>query len=345
MGLNSGLPLRVTYAAYDTSKQEYAAGDSANHTIQLILNGVLLVGSPINGITDLGYGVYEIELTDAERSGVDLVINGVSSTENIIICPVQYSADTRWNELLEDDGSGNLRNTAKSVELAPVADISALATSQEISELETHGDTEWVTADTSLLALEASVQTVITTGGTGPWTTADISGLALEASVQTVITTGGPGPWTTGGGGGSEQDWTDDERNQIRYRLGVDGSAAMPTADPDLAQKSDLDDLDVNVTAWAGSADPVNSWAINTMSIKLVTVDESVTPATTTEFETNLTETDVDHWKNRAAIFVTGNLTYQASVITGYSLSSGKGKLTVAGFTRAPLGGDTLIIV
>ena len=39
----------------------------------------------------------------------------------------------------------------------------------------------------------------------------------------------------TGGGGGGGTDWTATERQQIRFRLGLDGSAAEPTATPDLA--------------------------------------------------------------------------------------------------------------
>ncbi|MEM9589492.1 MAG: hypothetical protein AAGA03_19575, partial [Planctomycetota bacterium] len=38
--------------------------------------------------------------------------------------------------------------------------------------------------------------------------------------------------WTTGsGGGGGTTDWTATERDQIRYRLGVDGTKATPTGD------------------------------------------------------------------------------------------------------------------
>jgi hypothetical protein len=41
--------------------------------------------------------------------------------------------------------------------------------------------------------------------------------------------------------GGGE--FTATEKNQIRYRLGMDGTTAVPTATPDLSQKSDITDL------------------------------------------------------------------------------------------------------
>jgi len=238
---NSGLPKLVSYSAFDTENNVFVSDDQAQHTIKLILDGVESV--PTNALKSLGNGVYEIALTEAERTGSDLVLRGESSTANIIIVPVQFTSDVRWDELLQDDGGGNLQLTVTALELAPIADVSGLA-------------------------LETSVQTIISTGGAGPWTTANTAGLALESSVQTIISTGGPGPWTTYGGGVSSQDWTDLERSHIRNRLGIDGDAAVPAATPTLSlqETSDLilatgSDgpwttfggaglLDVNVVAW-----------------------------------------------------------------------------------------------
>lgn len=39
---------------------------------------------------------------------------------------------------------------------------------------------------------------------------------------------------TSGGGGGGVADWTDTEKNQIRYRLGIDGETTTPTLQPNL---------------------------------------------------------------------------------------------------------------
>jgi hypothetical protein len=81
------------------------------------------------------------------------------------------------------------------------ADTSLLALESSVqSVLTTGGSGPWTSADTSLLALEATSQSILSTGGTGPWTTASVVGLALEATSQSILTTGGSGPWTTGAG-------------------------------------------------------------------------------------------------------------------------------------------------
>ena len=197
---------------------------------------------------------------------------------------------------------------------ATPADLNPLATSAELAAMQTHGDATWSTAtgfatpgDLTGLALEASVQNVLSTGGTGPWTTANVSGLALESSVQSVLTTGGPGPWTTANIGAG---------------------------------------IDVNVITWNGSAAAVQEWEVQVSSIKSgVVVDTTSFTPTATEFETNLTESLPDHWKNRSVIMLTGGLKHQASLIEGYTQVGGKGRITVAGFTNAPGNGDQLVIV
>lgn len=128
MAVNSGLPKRVSYTAYNVSTQQFVAGDQANHTLELILDGVSL-GVPDNlPPASLGYGVYSIALSEAERSGSDLVLIGESSTPDVILQQTQFSSDARWDELLELDDV-DLRGTAKYLELAPdsIADISGLA--------------------------------------------------------------------------------------------------------------------------------------------------------------------------------------------------------------------------
>ncbi len=55
------------------------------------------------------------------------------------------------------------------------------------------------------------------------YTTANTFGYNLDAQVSSV------------GGGPGGTDWTTTEKNQIRYRLGVDGTSAVPTATPDLS--------------------------------------------------------------------------------------------------------------
>ena len=75
-------------------------------------------------------------------------------------------------------------------------------------------------------------------------------------------------------------------------------------------------------------------------------VDNTAFTATTTIFETSsITTAAADHWKGRIILFTSGTLQYQATLITAYSLSSGRGRFTYNALTPAPASGVTFIIV
>ena len=77
-------------------------------------------------------------------------------------------------------------------------------------------------------------------------------------------------------------DWTATEREGIRYRLGVDGTATAPaTNTPDLAQKSDLTNLDVAVSSRSNHS-AADVWVSPTREVTGGTVD-NVTNAVTTD--------------------------------------------------------------
>lgn len=62
--------------------------------------------------------------------------------------------------------------------------------------------------------------------------------MALALTVGTTVNAGSIDSYTSGGSGVS--DWTSTERNQIRKRLGIDGTTATPSATPDLVLSSQL---------------------------------------------------------------------------------------------------------
>jgi hypothetical protein len=101
------------------------------------------------------------------------------------------------------------------------------------------------------------------------FTTANTFGYNLDAQVSSV------------GGGGGGTDWTTGEKEEIRYRLGIDGTTSAPaTNTPDLAQKSDISGLnDIAAT------DIVSAGPITTLSGAVVNVDtvDSVTGDVTTD--------------------------------------------------------------
>lgn len=65
--------------------------------------------------------------------------------------------------------------------------------------------------------------------------------LELDGSVYRFTTNALENAPAGGGGGGS--DWTTGEKEQIRYRLGIDGTATVPSAVPSLATATSLRDL------------------------------------------------------------------------------------------------------
>ena len=76
------------------------------------------------------------------------------------------------------------------------------------------------------------------------------------------------------------------------------------------------------------------------------TVDSTGHTPTTTEFEADdITEATADHYNGRIVIWTSGALAGQATSISDYALSSGRGHFTVVAMTEAPANNDTFIIV
>ena len=253
MAVNSGLPKRIYYSAYNTSTRQFVAGDKANHSIILRLDGADLAAIDPADIIDIGQGVYGIALTELQRTGVDLVLRGSSSTADILITPIQFSSDERWQSLLELDGS-ELRGTAKYLELAPTDEDWTDTERNQIRHRVGIDGVSAAPAATPSLSLEATSQAIKTATDKLTFNGDDVlqvdvtywQGLALAGTVM--IQEGATNPkWTVSalslapsGGGGGEKDWTDTEREHIRHRLGIDGTASAPAATPSLALEASV---------------------------------------------------------------------------------------------------------
>lgn len=67
---------------------------------------------------------------------------------------------------------------------------------------------------------------------------------------------------------------------------------------------------------------------------------------TTVEFEaSDITEATADHYNGRVIIFTSGALLGQATSISDYVLTGGRGHITVVAMTEAPANSDTFIII
>lgn len=306
-----GLPPRVFYTAYNKDSQLFVPNDEANHTLTFRRDGTNF--TPTNPPTHVANGVYEVVLTDAERVGELLVVTGASSTGNVLLEPYQFAADPRLAGMTEPDP-----------EDAALAQFTLVSATQIISAIVTHGD------------------------GAGAWGAVAV-GFAtpgdVAASTAAILEEGGDGPWTQTPA--STGDWTDAEKKQFRYQIGIDGLSEAPsTAVPNLSTfNPGTQRVLANLVSILGSDQRANQHAMNIDSLVPTTVDSTNLTPSATEFDTPLTAPADDHYKNRAVLFLDGPNQYAASHVTGYTLVGGKGRLTVAGFPQAPSAGNILIII
>jgi len=76
------------------------------------------------------------------------------------------------------------------------------------------------------------------------------------------------------------------------------------------------------------------------------TVDDGAFAPTATEFETSdISETTLNHFKDRMVLWSTGALAGQVAAVQGYALVGGKGHFTVSELTEAPANGDAFLLV
>ena len=111
----------------------------------------------------------------------------------------------------------------------------------------------------------------------------------------------------------------------------------------------------LTVTTGVGSADAlqINSstgaatqLALSAATIATGTVDDTAFAMTTTEFEADdISTAAADHYNGRIIIFTSGTLQNQATDITDYALTGGRGHFTVTALTSAPVNNVTFVIV
>jgi hypothetical protein len=98
------------------------------------------------------------------------------------------------------------------------------------------------------------------------------------------------------GGGGGSADWTAGEKEQIRHRLGIDGTATAPTASPSLARPSDIPTASQNATQVRTELTTELGRIDATVSSRLATAGYTAPPSASairTEIDTNSTKLDV----------------------------------------------------
>ena len=80
------------YSAYNTVNNAAESGDVANHTLKLIIDGV--VSAPTNSPQEIAVGEYRILVTAAESNGAKFIcVAGVSATADVYIIPAMAITD------------------------------------------------------------------------------------------------------------------------------------------------------------------------------------------------------------------------------------------------------------
>lgn len=82
----------IHYSAYDTANSTGKTGDAGNHTLKVIVDGV--VTDPINTPEEIGVGEYRLLLDEVETNLIKFIcVAGVSSTSDVYIIPATVMTD------------------------------------------------------------------------------------------------------------------------------------------------------------------------------------------------------------------------------------------------------------
>mgnify|MGYP001153068589 CR=1 FL=1 len=112
----------------------------------------------------------------------------------------------------------------------------------------------------------------------------------------------------------------------------------------DSLQGTDL--LQADVQAINDSTSAADNLGASALGIVRGTSDNTGFTGTATQFEaSDITEATADHYNGRVIVFTSGALAGQATLITDYSLSGGRGHFTVSTLTEAVPNSSSFVIV
>lgn len=293
--------------AFDRTTSSPVTGDALNITAKLSVDyGAATATTDVNP-AEVEDGYYMFDLTQAETNGDHIAILPESSTINVVVIGSPATVQTVPASFADDvvqTGDSFARIGASG------ANLTVLASAAQVSALNDIAATDIVTAGpiTTLAGAVVNVDTVdtVTTNSDMITVSAIADGVWDEAQAGHV-TVGTFGYYLdaqisgiSGGGGGT--DWTAAEKNQIRYRLGVDGTTAVPTATPDLSTfdaatdtvttdtaSRDASKADVSALATQASVDVIDA------NVDAILVDTGTTlPASIATIDANVDAVLVD---------------------------------------------------
>ena len=232
-------------AAYDPAKTAAQAGSAMTLTSgeRTTLAGVLWAALT-SGLTTIGsigkLLVDNINATIASRStyagtdtaGTTTLLSRIASALTITAGKVDVNDKTGFSLTAAYDPAKTAAQVGAAMTLTPAYDAAKVAASQSS-----------LTAVDDLLDTEVGAIKLVT----------DKLDTALELDGAVYRYTVNALEQAPVGGGGGATDWTSPEREQIRHRLGIDGTAVPPSATPSLATLGNQTTILNRLGAWAGS--------------------------------------------------------------------------------------------
>jgi len=243
-----------------TASSDHVTGlTGATLTITASKNGAAFA-SITPTVTERGDGWYNLALTSAHTDTLgDLVLHITAASADPIDLREQVFAGLPGESVtVSSIGTDVITSTA--LASSAVTEIATGVRTELTTELAridvatstrlaTAGYTAPPSAATNATAVRSELTTELgridvatstrlaTVGYTTPPTVGDIADAVWDEAISGHLSAGSTGKAlddaSAGGGGGT--DWTAGEREQIRFRLGIDGTASTPSASPSLA--------------------------------------------------------------------------------------------------------------
>lgn len=102
--------------------------------------------------------------------------------------------------------------------------------------------------------------------------------------------------------------------------------------------------FDVSLVQMNGATQGVINLAASALGIIVGTSDNTGFTATTSIMDSTITEATADHYNGRVMVFLSGALLGQATLITDYALTSGRGRFTFSTLTESVPNGTVFAI-
>ena len=281
---NYALPKSSDPTAFFTGP--FASGEVTYRLRNGATLGAAVSLTPLPTFPSPSTGPFTVALTSSMMNADEIIIEFIASTSDFATRTVSIVTEPTPADVSE------VQQTAVSGVADFKADVSGLATSASIAALNDFDPSADTVANvTTVGSVSGSVGSI--SGITFP---TGFSSLTVSAVADGVWDEAQSGHTTVGtfgyylddqisgisGGGGT--DWTATEKNQIRYRLGVDGTTAAPSVNsPDLATQASVNNVDTvvdlikvdttNIVTDTGTTLPAQISGVET---KIDTVDANV---------------------------------------------------------------------